>query len=126
MWPPRFWVFVESLIWLPLVFPVGGAMLVVHLSLVTYRVVFEEREQRRVKSVFSKIVSPDVVNELLGAKKLSLGGARREVTVFFADVRGFTALTDETQERVAEFMREHHWDTATRKRPILMNPRAKH
>jgi class 3 adenylate cyclase/CHASE2 domain-containing sensor protein len=106
------WVFVEFLIWLPLVFPVAG-ILVVHLSLVTYRVAFEEREQRRVKSVFSKIVSPDVVNELLGAKKLSLGGARCEVTVFFADIRGFTAMTDETQERVAEFMRKHHWDTAT-------------
>jgi hypothetical protein len=57
----------------------------VHLSLVTYRVAFEESEQRRVKSVFSKIVSPNVVNELLSAKKLSLGGgARCEVTVFFA------------------------------------------
>jgi class 3 adenylate cyclase/CHASE2 domain-containing sensor protein len=107
-----FWIFVEFLVWLPLVFPVAG-ILVVHLSLVTYRVAFEEREQRRVKSVFSKIVSPDVVNELLGAKKLSLGGARCEVTVFFADIRGFTAMTDETQERVAEFMRKHHWDTAT-------------
>jgi class 3 adenylate cyclase/CHASE2 domain-containing sensor protein len=107
-----FWVFVGSLIWLPLVFPVAG-ILVVHLSLVTYRVAFEEREQRRVKSVFSKIVSPDVVNELLGAKKLSLGGARCEVTVFFSDIRGFTAMTDETQERVAEFMRQHRWDNAT-------------
>ena len=107
-----FWVFVESLIWLPLVFPVAG-ILVVHLSLVTYRVAFEESEQRRVKSVFSKIVSPNVVNELLSAKKLSLGGARCEVTVFFADIRGFTAMTDETQERVAEFMRQHRWDTAT-------------
>jgi len=107
-----FWVFVGSLVWLPLVFPVAG-ILVVHLSLVTYRVAFEEREQRRVKSVFSKIVSPDVVNELLGAKKLSLGGARCEVTVFFADIRGFTAMTDETQERVADFMRKHRWDTAT-------------
>ncbi|MGD0086816.1 MAG: adenylate/guanylate cyclase domain-containing protein [Verrucomicrobiota bacterium] len=107
-----FWVFVEFLIWLPLVFPVAG-ILVVHLSLVTYRVAFEESEQRRVKSVFSKIVSPNVVNELLSAKKLSLGGARCEVTVFFADIRGFTAMTDETQERVAEFMRQHRWDTAT-------------
>jgi class 3 adenylate cyclase/CHASE2 domain-containing sensor protein len=107
-----FWVFVEFLVWLPLVFPVAG-ILVMHLSLVTYRVAFEEREQRRVKSVFSKIVSPNVVNELLSAKKLSLGGARCEVTVFFADIRGFTAMTDETQERVAEFMRKHRWDTAT-------------
>ena len=107
-----FLAFVESLVWLPLVFPVAG-ILVVHLSLVTYRVAFEEREQRRVKSVFSKIVSPDVMNELLNAEKLALGGARREVTVFFADIRGFTSMTDETQERVAEFIRKHHWDTAT-------------
>jgi class 3 adenylate cyclase/CHASE2 domain-containing sensor protein len=101
-----FYAFVEFRYWLPLVFP-AGAMLVEHLSLITYRVVFEEREQRRVRSVFSKIVSPDVMNELLGAEKLSLVGVRREVTIFFADVRGFTTLTDEMQQRVADFIREH-------------------
>jgi len=106
-----FYAFVEFRYWLPLVFP-AGAMLAEHLSLVTYRVVFEEREQRRVKSVFSKIVSPDVMNELLGAEKLSLGGARREVTIFFADVRGFTTLTDEMQQGVADFIREHKLDAA--------------
>jgi class 3 adenylate cyclase/CHASE2 domain-containing sensor protein len=106
-----FFAFVEFRYWLPLVFPIAGAMLVEHVSLVTYRVVFEEREQRRVKSVFSKIVSPDVMNELLGAEKLSLGGIRREVTIFFADVRGFTTLTDEMQQGVADFIREHQLDT---------------
>ena len=106
-----FYVFVESRTWLPLVFPVAG-ILVEHLSLVTYRVAFEEREQRRVKSVFSKIVSPDVMNELLSAKKLALGGARREVTVFFADIRGFTSMTDETQERITEFVLTQQLGTA--------------
>jgi len=105
-----FCAFVEFRYWLPLVFPVAGAMLVEHLSLVTYRVVFEEREQRRVKSVFARIVSPDVMNELLGAEKLSLGGARREVTIFFADIRGFTTLTDEMQQLVADFIHEHQLD----------------
>jgi len=94
-------------LWLPLVFPVMGAVLCEYVSLVTYRVVFEQREQRRVKSVFAKIVAPDIVNELLQAEKLSLGGARREVTVFFADVRGFTTFTDEIQEKVAEYVRTH-------------------
>ncbi len=102
-----FFVFVKFRLWLPLVFPLLGAVLMEHVGLVTYRVVFEEREQRHVKSVFSKIVSPDVVNELLQAEKLSLGGTRREVTVFFADVRGFTTLTDEIQEQVARHISKH-------------------
>ncbi len=106
-----FFAFIQFQLWLPFVFPIAGAMLVEHMSLVTYRVVFEQREQRRVKSVFSKIVSPDVMNELLSAEKLALGGARRELTVFFADVRGFTTLTDEMQERVAVFVRERQLDS---------------
>ena len=108
-----FFAFIKYQLWLPFVAPVVGATLIEHISLVTYRVVFEEREQRRVKSVFSKIVSPDVVNELLGAEKLSLGGARREVTVFFADVRGFTTFTDQLQEDIAEYVRTNNVDLAT-------------
>ncbi len=104
-----FFAFVQFRFWLPIMFPIA-AMAMEYASLVTYRVVFEEREQRRVKSVFSKVVSPNVVHELLNVKKLSLGGARREVTMFFADVRGFTTLTDEIQEQVAEFVREHRLD----------------
>ena len=107
-----FFAFVEFRFWLPIIFPVIGAILCEHISLVTYRVVFEEREQRRVKSVFSKIVAPEVVNELLKAEKLSLGGARCEVSVFFADVRGFTTLTDQMQEQVAEFVRHSQLDAA--------------
>lgn len=105
-----FFVYIQFRWWLPLFFPVAGAALVQYLTLVTWRVIFEEGEKRRVKSVFSKIVAPDIVSELLRAEKLSLGGARREVTVFFADVRGFTTLTDEAQERSAQFVKEHHLD----------------
>jgi len=100
-------VYVQFRYWIPLVLPIAGAMLVQHFCLVTYRVVFEQKERRRVKSIFSKIVAPEVMNELLRVEKLSLGGARREVTVLFADVRGFTELTDYTQERVADYVREH-------------------
>ncbi|HEU5397513.1 MAG TPA: adenylate/guanylate cyclase domain-containing protein, partial [Verrucomicrobiae bacterium] len=99
--------FIEYRYWLPLIYPLAGAVLMEHVLLVTYRVVFEEQQKRRVRSVFSKIVSPEVVNELLGAEKLSLGGARREVTVLFADVRGFTKLTDEMQESAAAYVRTH-------------------
>src|SRR2546427_1740013 len=46
-----------------------------------FRSVFEQAERRRVRSIFSKMVSPKIVHELLAAETLSLGGARRQVTV---------------------------------------------
>lgn len=101
------YLYVQYRYWLPLVMPVVGAMLVEHVSLVTYRVVFEEKERRRVKSIFAKLVSPNVVQELLGSEKLSLGGAPREVTVMFTDVRGFTKLTDQSREQAADYVRSH-------------------
>lgn len=102
-----FAVYIAWRYWLPIFLPVVGAMLVEHGLLVVYLVMVEEREKRRVKSVFSKIVSPDVVNELLDAENFSMGGNRREVTVFFADIRGFTTLTDEMQENVLAHVRHH-------------------
>jgi hypothetical protein len=68
---------------------------------------FEQREKRHIKSVLQQVGFPNVVNELLRSQNLSLSGARREVTVFFADVRGFTALTDQSQERAEQYVREH-------------------
>lgn len=104
--------YVHFRFWLPVVYPLGGAMLALHGVLLVHLVVFEEQDKRRVKSIFSKLVSPNIVNELLDAKKLSLGGAHREITILFADVRGFTALTDQTHEQVAAFIREHEMDPA--------------
>jgi class 3 adenylate cyclase/CHASE2 domain-containing sensor protein len=103
-----FFAFVQFRFVLPLVFPIGGAMLMEHLMLAAYRVVFEEAQKRHVKSVFSRIVAPDIVNELLQLERLSLGGGHQEITVWFSDVRGFTQFTDESQARVLEYIREHN------------------
>ncbi|HSY20427.1 MAG TPA: adenylate/guanylate cyclase domain-containing protein [Candidatus Acidoferrales bacterium] len=102
-----FFVFTHFRWWLPMVYPLGGAMLALHGILLVHLVVFEEHAKRRVKSVFSKMISPEIVNELLRVEEFKIGGAHREVTVFFADVRGFTTLTDQMQESVAEFVRKN-------------------
>jgi adenylate cyclase len=73
----------------------------------TYQVIFEQKERRRIRSIFSRMVSPNVVAELLKAEKLSLGGARREVTIFFSDVRGFTEMTDESHARSEQHVQAH-------------------
>lgn len=103
-------------IWLPVVTPAGVGLVVPFLSIFSYRLIFEQRERRRVKSVFAKIVSPNVVNELLDAETLALGGARRSVSVFFADVRGFTGMTDKFQEDADAHVRDHRLEGAAAER----------
>ena len=97
-------IYNQQRIWLPLVLPVVGALVMQNACLVTWRVIFEQAERRRVHNVFSRIVAPEVVHELLDLENLALGGARREITVFFADVRGFTAFTDTHREQAKQFI----------------------
>ena len=87
--------------------PLAGLFLT-NLALVTYRVGFEQKERRHIKSVFDKIVSPNIVEELLEAGDLALGGARRKITVCFADVRGFTEMTDQHHAKAEDFARQQN------------------
>jgi class 3 adenylate cyclase/CHASE2 domain-containing sensor protein len=93
--------------WLPIFLPVVGALLLTHVALVTYQSIFEQREKRRVKGVFAKLVSPNVVNQLLQREEIHLGGKRERITVFFSDVRGFTTLTDTNQASADKYVRDH-------------------
>ncbi|MBN1525903.1 MAG: adenylate/guanylate cyclase domain-containing protein [Spirochaetales bacterium] len=63
------------------------------LMVVAYRVIFEERDKRRIKSMFGKYVNPEVVEQLL-QNPPELGGVDKEITVLFSDIRGFTTLSE--------------------------------
>jgi class 3 adenylate cyclase/CHASE2 domain-containing sensor protein len=103
-----FAIYIQTRNWIPIVMPVFGGLLVPHFCLVTYRVMFEQKTQRHLKSVFVRLVAPEVVNELLSKENLSLGGARRELTVYFADVRGFTEFTDRAQKDAEAYVKKHN------------------
>ncbi len=52
----------------------------------------------KVKSTFKKYVSENIVDELLKNETLlELGGSEKEVCVLFADIRGFTSLSEKME-----------------------------
>jgi adenylate cyclase len=60
-----------------------------------YQYFVEGAEKRVVKKLFGRYVSKDVYQQLLSNPELAeLGGKRREMTVLFSDIRGFTSVTE--------------------------------
>jgi class 3 adenylate cyclase/CHASE2 domain-containing sensor protein len=95
--------FVFARYWTPLVAPLLS-LAAGYVPLMTYQAFFEKTERRRVKDIFSRLVAPSVVQELLKATNLSLIGKRRRVTVLFADIRGFTQMSDNSHARAEEIV----------------------
>lgn len=62
------------------------------------RFMAEERERKRIRAAFQNYVPAEVVNTMLQhPEKLRLGGEKREMTVLFSDIRGFTTLSEQME-----------------------------
>ena len=79
------------------------------VTVTLYKYFTEEREKKKVKGAFQHYLSPDVMNQVLdNPDKLKLGGERRECTVFFSDVRGFTTISEAlSPEKLVELMNDY-------------------
>ena len=95
-------------VWLRVVEPVS-ALTLAAFGGVSYQYFVEGREKRQVKRLFSRYVSKDVFDQLIAdPSKARLGGQRREMTVLFSDIRGFTTLTEGGQpEDIVQQLNEY-------------------
>ena len=73
----------------------GFAMIFTFLTIIIYRGLTEEREKKRVASIFGQYVSSKVVKDILEEPSFpELGGVDKEITICFTDIRGFTTLSE--------------------------------
>ena len=85
------------------------AGLVSMVAIVGYRLVVTDKGERLLRSSFALYLAPEVIERMLTSRKLPvLGGETREVTVFFSDLVGFSAISEHmTPAELVIFMNEY-------------------
>jgi adenylate cyclase len=71
----------------------GSLFALVGSSLLSYAT--EGRQKRYIKGAFKQYLSPEVIDQLIAhPERLKLGGERRELSIFFSDMQGFTSVSE--------------------------------
>ncbi len=80
--------------WLPLVLPEVAVGATLFAAGVLYYTT-EGRQKLFIKNAFKQYLSPAVIEELIRyPERLKLGGERRELSIFFSDLEGFTGISE--------------------------------
>jgi class 3 adenylate cyclase len=68
-----------------------------YTAVTSYRFLYEDREKRKVTAIFGQYLKPQIVSRLAAKRSLEdieLGGERRQLTLLFVDIRGFTSMSE--------------------------------
>ncbi len=89
-----FLAFDRAGIWINVVSPLGCGGLT-FAAMTSVRYTLQSLEKNRIKTAFQSYLSREVVAEILkNPASLKLGGQTRNMTLLFADIRGFTAISE--------------------------------
>tara|TARA_B100000614_G_scaffold79873_1_gene71222 strand:+ start:2277 stop:4364 length:2088 start_codon:yes stop_codon:yes gene_type:complete len=93
------WYFFKSKLFL--VDPISPLVIIltVYVAVTFFNFLFTELERSRVRGAFAQYMSPEMVNRLAESNEsLKLGGERKEMTMLFSDIRGFTKISEQYKQ----------------------------
>ena len=103
-----YYLFASMGVWTYVAYP-SITILLIFANGTAYSHAVEETYARKIKAMFSSYVTERVVNELIRNPGMAkLGGERKDVTILFADVRGFTSFSEShSPEEVVQILNEY-------------------
>jgi adenylate cyclase len=101
-------LFQDRGIWMNMTYPVLNLGLI-YLGTTGFRYMTEEREKKKIRGAFQYYLTASVVEEMLkNPEKLKLGGEKKDLTVLFSDIRGFTSISERmSPEALVKFLNEY-------------------
>jgi len=89
------WLFIDRNWWINLTYP-AGTVAAVYLAVAITQSMTVEAKSRQIRDVFKSYLDARVVEELAeDPEAIKLGGERRDVSILFSDIRGWTTLSEE-------------------------------
>ncbi|MDI6739821.1 MAG: CHASE2 domain-containing protein [Candidatus Edwardsbacteria bacterium] len=98
-----------GLVWIDMVRTVS-IILFTNMGIWGYRYLTEEKQKLWIKNMFQGYMSKDLVDKIMANPELLLvGGDKKEITVFFSDIRGFSSFSEKlgSPERLIALINEY-------------------
>lgn len=86
-----------------------AAIIFAYVSSVVIQYIQETLEKKRVRDTFGRYVSQNVVDDILDSnEEIKVGGVKKDVTLMFIDIRGFTTLSEKMDpEKVIDILNDY-------------------